>query len=181
MPVVLSAARDLKSLRCTERLRSLAALRTTEITRRFSDISRAVTLVTSSVLVLVTPLHAQDPADRRFIAGVLATLAQANTTALLPAPAGCGDSVSARVRLCHGLIMTRLAELTTDKVAATRARDLLEGVVAEQPKWPSAWYGLGVARIQAARAGIVSPREGPLQPKGAPNSTGCRVGADPGA
>ncbi len=68
--------------------------------------------------------------------------------------------------------MTRLAELTTDKAAATRARDLLERVVTEQPTWPSAWYGLGVARIQAARAGV-SAREGPLQPNNVPNSTGA--------
>jgi hypothetical protein len=137
-------------------------------------VRRAAALAASLMLtvIVVIPLHAQDAAGRRFIAGVLATLAQANTPSLLPAPAGCGDTASAKVRLCQGLIMTRLAELTTDKVAAIRARDLLEGVVAEQPTWPSAWYGLGVARIQAARAGV-SPREGPLQPKDVPNSTGA--------
>jgi hypothetical protein len=125
-----------------------------------------------TIVAFACPLHAQDVADRRFVAGVLATLAQATVPAQLPPLSDCASHPGAIDRLCQGLIATRLAEFTTSRSAATLARDLLEGVVAEQPKWPSAWYGLGVARIQAARAGV-SPREGPLQPKDVPNSTGA--------
>ena len=126
----------------------------------------------AALAALAAPLHAQDAVDRRFVATVLGTLAKATNAAQLPPMLDCGTPVLAIVRLCEGLIATRRAEFTTNKTDATTARDLLESVVAEQPKWPTAWYGLGVARIQAARAGV-SRREGPLQPDSVPNSTGA--------
>lgn len=124
-------------------------------------------------LVLATfgtvPSVAQSTADRANLNRILLTLPH---TLSLSAEAQCADADPHLQRLCQGLIAARRAEVMGDQQAAIRSRDLLERLVAERPTWSMAWYGLGVARVQVARVGLLA-RSGPLHPVGVSNEVGA--------
>jgi len=116
------------------------------------------------------PLAAQSAADRATLDSVLVRLGRAGD-AVPTVDQACPDLVGSLARACEGFLAARRAELQRSPGDAARARDLFERVVADEPDWPMAWYGLGVARLQAARAGMVM-REGPLHPVGVSNEAG---------
>jgi len=133
---------------------------------------RSMTLVPAlAVIALIAhPLSSQSPADRPRIDSLFRHLGETSSNAPPSAFSCPGDPLLQR--LCDALIATRRAELLTDKGEATRARELLERVVAERPQWPVAWYGLGVARLQVARTGGFA-RSGALHPVGVSNEAGA--------
>lgn len=120
-------------------------------------------------ILLPSVLAAQAPAERRFLDSVLVAMAVPGGEAV--AAARCAGREASLGRLCEGLVATRRAEVALDRGAASRARDLLDRVVSDRGEWPVAWYALGIARLQAARVGVLS-REGPLHPVGVSNEAG---------
>lgn len=116
------------------------------------------------------PLAAQSAADRATLDSVLVRLGRAGD-AVPTVDQGCPNLVGSLARACEGFLAARRAEFQRSPGDAARARDLFERVVADEPEWPMAWYGLGIARLQAARAGMVM-REGPLHPIGVSNEAG---------
>lgn len=131
---------------------------------------RAV-LAASLLVALVrhSGLAAQSPPQRALLRDALQALSGDSASREQPR---CADPDAMIERLCAGLIQARRAEGSADKQAAVQSRDLLERVVTERPTWPLAWYGLGLARIQIARAGVVA-RPGPLHPIGVSNEAGA--------
>ncbi len=129
-------------------------------------------LVTSLFVVLsaaAPQVAAQTAAQRADLRGVLAGLAIDSTVIEI---SRCTNPDAHLQRLCEGLVAARRAEVTADQQAAIRARELLERVVAERPTWSMAWYGLGIARVQVARVGLLA-RSGPLHPVGVSNEVGA--------
>lgn len=126
---------------------------------------RALFLVALLTLVLPPRLDAQDGADRRAVDSLLADLAATAEGPNAPGDARCAPYTSHLQRLCQGLVMTRQAERTARADDALRAEFLLRQVVEARPQWAVAWYGLGIARLEMARAGVPA-REGPLQTVG---------------
>ena len=104
-------------------------------------------LLTTKLLVVPSAVAGQSPADRATLNAVLTPSSQLSA---------CEPLESSLRRLCEGLVSVQLAESGTEKVNAQRARDLLERVVTEHPDWSVAWYGLGVARLQVSRAGLLA-------------------------
>ncbi len=113
----------------------------------------------------VSTASAQAPADRRFIDSVFKAIGTAKTSADLPDNTRCGGHAGALQRLCEGLIIAKRAEFSQAVGDADKAEQILSRTAIEQPTWPMAWYGLGIARLQMGRANMTS-REGPLSPVG---------------
>ena len=126
----------------------------------------------ATTLLLCPDLPAQVPTARRFIDSLFDEIGRANTSAELPSTARCVGRSGTLGRLCNGLIADRRIEFSKDRGDAARTRDLFERIVAEEPTWPVGWYGLGVARLQASRAGVLA-HEGPLHPVGMSNEVGA--------
>lgn len=116
-------------------------------------------------LLRAVPLVAQDPGDRPFTDSLFADLAKARTAEQLPDAARCAAKPGALGRLCDGLRLARVVEFSDKADDAIRAEALLRRTVEEKPKWAAAWYGLGVVRLELARAKVLA-KEGPLQTVG---------------
>ncbi|MES2124828.1 MAG: hypothetical protein V4503_09105 [Gemmatimonadota bacterium] len=108
------------------------------------------------------PLPAQGGAERLFVDSLFHDLARAHTTEQLPRAERCGGREATVARLCEGLRLTRVAEFSGQGDDAIKAEALLRRAVDDRPKWATAWYGLGVARLELARAKVLA-KEGPLQ------------------
>jgi hypothetical protein len=80
----------------------------------------------------------------------------------------CPGASGSLQRACRGFVAARRAELAGHAADAIQARDLFERVVVDEPSWAMAWYGLGVARLQAAKLGVIA-RSGPQHPIGVSN------------
>ncbi len=133
---------------------------------------RLAALLLGSVAPLrATRASAQVTSQPAALLAVLARLGGLGTTAPLPDPLCPGASGSLE-RACAGFAAARRAELGQGAAEAIKARDLFERVVQDEPTWPVAWYGLGVARVQAARAGVIA-RSGPRHPIGVSNEAGA--------
>lgn len=121
-----------------------------------------------SFLLLAGPTHgltAQGAAERPFVDSLFHELARASTTEQLPGADRCGGRDATLARLCEGLRLTRVAEFSGEGDDAIKAEALLRRAVDDRPKWATAWYGLGVARLELARAKVLA-KEGPLQAVG---------------
>ncbi len=125
-------------------------------------------------LAMLLPFHLalQEPAERAFLDSLTNQLVNTTTAAQLPDEGACVAWSKNLVRLCQALVVERRAELTDSKDDALRAEQLMERTVAEEPKWATGWYGLGITRLELARLGVFS-REGPLQPAGMSNVQGA--------
>jgi hypothetical protein len=78
----------------------------------------------------------------------------------------CAAATRTDRRLCLGFVALKQGELTGGSSHANTAEVAFRQAVQENPRWAAAWYGLGIARLQLARAGAIA-KEGPLQPLGA--------------
>lgn len=125
---------------------------------------------TAILLLLSLPesIAAQEGADRAVVDSVLQEL-RAKTP---PAESRCAPYTSHLQRLCQSFLAAKRAELTAGRDDADRAEYLSRLVVQERPRWALGWYAIGLARLQMARAGMVT-REGPLHPTGATLETGA--------
>jgi|CXWL01.1.fsa_nt_gi GWxTD domain-containing protein len=117
------------------------------------------------MLLLASPLRAQEAKDRPLLDSLFATMAQATAAKDLPDVGRCSATTGSLARLCEGLLLTRRAELAAQVGDANRAEGLLRRTVEEKPDWAVAWYGLGVARFELARLKVLA-REGPRQVAG---------------
>ncbi len=136
---------------------------------------RCVSCGSLALLAAVSLAHnlpAQEPAARRFLDSLFDEVGRANTAAELPPASRCAARSGTLGRLCDGLIADRRIEFSKDRSDAARTRDLFERIVAEEPSWPVGWYGLGVARLQASRAGVLA-HAGPRHPIGMSNEVGA--------
>ncbi len=119
---------------------------------------------------LVSPVAAQDGADRAFVDSLFQRLGHATSVASVPAPSVCAGRTTQLRLLCEAMLGLRRNDFAVDHNDIASARDLLERLVEERPKWPTAWYVLGVVRLRLVPAGVMS-REGPLAPIGVSNET----------
>ena len=133
---------------------------------------RGASLFLATTLFLAPDLPAQTPAALRFVDSLFDEVGRASTAAELPSTSRCVGRTGTLGRLCDGLIADRRIEFSKDKGDAARTRDLFERIVSEEPTWPVGWFGLGVARLQASRAGVLA-HEGPLHPVGMSNEVGA--------
>ncbi|MEO5800568.1 MAG: hypothetical protein ABIZ70_15120, partial [Gemmatimonadales bacterium] len=106
-------------------------------------------------VALATTLGAQSPAERVLLDSMIAA----------PGGGSCSTGSPELKRLCTGFQQVGRAGQSGTAGDASRARDAFERAVEEKPKWPMAWYGLGLSRVQASRARMLA-REGALQPLG---------------
>lgn len=113
--------------------------------------------ILASLFIATTPLAAQSPPERAFLDSI--------TTARLDSRESCATAPGAVERLCSGLTLLNRVSATGAVTDASRAIGLFERAVADNATWPRAWFGLGLARIQAARSGLIA-HEGALQPSG---------------
>ncbi len=125
-----------------------------------------------SGMLLAAPAAGQSPGERRFLDSLLDHLAGANSAASVPAVSHCAGRSGDITLLCEGLLVARRADFARDKIELAHARDRLERVVADQERWPYAWYALGVMRLDAVSVGMLA-RDGPLQPIGVSNQSGA--------
>jgi GWxTD domain-containing protein len=125
-------------------------------------------------IAILLPLHMvlQQPAERVYLDSLTNQLVNTTAAAQLPDENDCTAWSQNLIRLCQALVIERRAELTGSKDDALRADQLMERTVAEEPKWATGWYGLGVTRLELAKLGVFS-REGPLQPAGMSNVQGA--------
>lgn len=121
--------------------------------------------IACALLLIASPLGAQEAKDRPLLDSLFAAMAQAKTAADLPAVSRCSVSPGSFARMCEGLLLTRRAELAGQVDDANRAEALLRRTVEEKSDWAVAWYGLGVARFELARFKVLA-REGPRQVAG---------------
>ncbi len=124
----------------------------------------AVLVLTVMVVGQPRSVSAQAGTDRAFIDSVAVDLSHA-AAGSLPAESRCIGAEGALNRLCLGMVLARRGEFTASRDAAVAAERLFLRTVEERPRWAMAWYGLGIARLQMARAGLTA-KEGPLQPVG---------------
>ncbi len=103
---------------------------------------------------------------------LLARLDATDKVADLGMPTGCQTWNATLRRLCEGVIELRRSELSGEVPDITNARDILERVVQEEPKWVLGWYALGRLRMKAWQVRMVS-HEGPLQMAGESNAEGA--------
>ncbi|MGH7584251.1 MAG: GWxTD domain-containing protein, partial [Gemmatimonadales bacterium] len=161
-----------------ERSGSKAAAQSKDLLRRSRPEARISPLHSTSIGVLLTAilavasLSAQKPAERAFADSIVALAQSAELAAVSAANARCAGHTDDLARLCHGLLAERKAELTLQRDDAINASDMLTRSVADSPKSPEAWYGLGLVRLQLARDTVFS-KGGPLLPVGASNELGA--------
>ena len=125
-----------------------------------------VTLMTVSQLwVRAADLRAQQALPTPVQDSLLSMLAHATDANLFRQVAGCAARAGDAARLCDALAGLRLAERTGTLSDALNALAAFERMVRDQPRTALAWYGLGLARLEAAKAGALA-REGPLSPTG---------------
>ncbi|MES2305622.1 MAG: hypothetical protein V4558_08945 [Gemmatimonadota bacterium] len=106
-----------------------------------------------ALLFITSAASAQSPAQRAWL--------DSATTSAQPCTTGTGSLK----RLCSGLVAVQRAAATGNSGDASKAMAIFERAVLDDPTWPLAWYGLGLARVQAARAKLIA-HEGALQPLG---------------
>ncbi|MES2305621.1 MAG: hypothetical protein V4558_08940 [Gemmatimonadota bacterium] len=104
-------------------------------------------------LIITATASAQSPAQRAWLDSATASAPQ------------CNSGTGSLKRLCGGLAAVRRAAATGDASEASKSLLTFERAVLDDPTWPLAWYGLGLARVQAARAKLIA-HEGALQPLG---------------
>lgn len=119
-------------------------------------------LAVALLLVFSVPVAAQSPAQHAAIDSLFGELALAATAAEVPATARCAAYGGALGHLCRGAIATKQAEFSDNRDDAIRAEHELRQVVDDEPTWAAGWYGLGMARLALARAGVTA-KAGPLQ------------------
>ncbi|MGH7525056.1 MAG: hypothetical protein ACREK8_12155, partial [Gemmatimonadales bacterium] len=122
-------------------------------------------MLVASAALQVTPR--QGTHDRAFIDSLFVDLHVATTLNALPV-ARCAHRSGSLARLCQGLVLVRRAEITDSADDAHRADRAVQRTLLDLPNSPIAWYALGMARLQLARAHALA-REGPLQPLGVSN------------
>lgn len=122
-------------------------------------------LLVAPAAVRVTPR--QGTRDRAFIDSLFVDLHAATTLDALPV-ARCERRSGSLGRLCQGLVLVRRAEITDSADDTRRADKAVQRVLLDLPRSAIAWYALGMARLQLARAHALA-REGPLQPIGVSN------------
>ncbi|MES1259435.1 MAG: hypothetical protein ABUL71_02485, partial [Gemmatimonadota bacterium] len=125
----------------------------------------AIAIACSAGLLAAPSLAAQEPADRPFVDSLLADLGRAKSATTVPSIDRCAGRYTQLRLLCDALLSLRRNDFVTNTGDIARARDLLERLVEERPKWSISWYGLGLVRLRLVRAGMLS-REGPLAPIG---------------
>jgi hypothetical protein len=125
-----------------------------------------------AMIVMPFALGAQQGAERAVIDSVLNEMSAVASLEELASAARCRSIDGAAKRLCEGLLAARRAEFTSSSDDAMRADFLLRQVVQDRPSWSVGWYGLGMARLQLARAGVLA-KEGPLHPIGLSNEGGA--------
>jgi GWxTD domain-containing protein len=116
--------------------------------------SRLVGALAGLCVLLPSPVAGQAPAERHAIGLLVDTLAAVTDTvslrrredALVPLTKA-RDSALARLRL--GLVRLRLAELGASADAKSAVR-VLRQATERRPRWPYAWYALGLAEAQRA-------------------------------
>ena len=116
--------------------------------------SRLVGALAGLCVLLPSPVAGQAPAERHAIASLIDTLGALTDTvslrrreAALDRTAKARDSALARVRL--GLVRLRLAQLGASPDAKSAVR-VLRQATERRPRWPYAWYALGLAEAQRA-------------------------------
>jgi len=116
--------------------------------------SRLVGALAGLCVLLPSPVAGQALAERHAIASLVDTLGAFTDTvslrrreAALERPAKARDSALARVRL--GLVRLRLAQLGASPDAKSAVR-VLRQATERRPRWPYAWYALGLAEAQRA-------------------------------
>ncbi len=123
-------------------------------------------LITPLLAVLsVAPLAGQSGPDRAAADSLLADLGRVGALDQLPPASRCEASRGTLRKLCKGLVALERGELDTTRDAAIAAEFELRQVVEEEPQWAMGWYGLGMARLQLARAGVIA-KPAPLQSVG---------------
>lgn len=118
--------------------------------------------LTVALILTVRSGAAQAPAERAFADSLFRDLAAATAIEALPPADRCTTHPGTLGRLCQAFIGLRRSELGKSPDEAIRAEPLLSRSVDEKPEWGIAWYGLGIARLQLARFGVLS-KPGPLQ------------------
>ncbi len=131
------------------------------MSRRFSMLCTAAV----SALVSTSSLTAQDGVERAALDSLLAEIGRVESSGAIPTDARCANYSGPHRLLCQGLLATLRAEASGTADDANRAELLVRQVVVSRPQWALGWYGLGIARLQQARAGVRA-KEGPLQTLG---------------
>lgn len=126
--------------------------------------ARLAAAVVLGVLGFARSAHSQAGADRTFIDSVATDLSRSSASSHVE-ESRCSAAEGALNRLCVGMVLARRVEFTASRDDAVAAEKLFRRTVEERPKWAIAWYGLGISRLQLARAGLTA-KEGPLQPVG---------------
>jgi GWxTD domain-containing protein len=116
--------------------------------------SRLAGALAGLCVLLPSPVAGQAPAERHAIASLIDTLGALTDTvslrrreAALDQTSKARDSALARVRL--GLVRLRLAQLGASPDAKSAVR-VLRQATERRPRWPYAWYALGLAEAQRA-------------------------------
>jgi hypothetical protein len=110
-------------------------------------------------------LTAQDGPERAALDSLLAEIGRVESSGAIPTETRCAAYSGPHRLLCQGFVATLRAEASGTADDANRADFLIRQVVETRPQWALGWYGLGIARLQQARAGVRA-KEGPLQTLG---------------
>lgn len=133
---------------------------------------RSVPIFLAGFLLAAPSLSAQRGDERAVIDSIFAELGSEDSTKAAPAPSRCAPYAGTLGRFCRALIDLDAVESTPDGGKAFSVEMQLRRVVDEKPDWATAWYALGIARLQLTRSGVLA-REGVRQPLGVSAEAGA--------
>ncbi len=116
-------------------------------------------------------VHAQSPTSRAMVESSLTVLA-GDSGVSVPGVEVCQGTSGADAQLCRAWQELTSAAASDDRGGVFRAEQRFGELVRSSSGSGLGWFGLGMARLQAARL-VMSAREGPLQPPGVSNVAGA--------
>lgn len=122
--------------------------------------------------LLALPLSAQQGVERAVIDSLFGELAALAPADPIPAESRCASYSATLGRFCRNVLEVRRVERAPTEGSAFSVEMAMRRVVDEKPDWATAWYVLGIARLQLTRAGVLA-REGPRQPMGVSAEAGA--------
>ena len=123
-------------------------------------------------MLAVVPLRGQAGAERAVVDSLFAELAALPPTGAVPAEGRCSPYRGTLGRFCQQILAVARLERGPDAGLAFNTEMAMRRVIAEKPDWATAFFVLGMARLQLPRSGVIA-REGPLQPLGVTAEAGA--------
>lgn len=122
--------------------------------------------------LVVHPAPAQSGAERAVVDSLFAELAAIPDSGAVPDQTRCAPYAGTLGRFCQQILAVARLERGPDASLAFDTEMAMRRVITEKPDWATAYFVLGIARLQLTRNGVLT-REGPLQPLGVSAEAGA--------